>query len=86
MITDPTPVETLLLYMGPGWPSSVPVPGACYRKRRVFQSSPMPSKVFISYRHDDARYQARWIYEAFSQVMPREHIFMDVDSRPSANM
>jgi formylglycine-generating enzyme required for sulfatase activity len=46
----------------------------------------MPSKVFISYRRDDARYQARMIYEAFSRVLPREHVFMDMDSiAPGAN-
>jgi hypothetical protein len=40
----------------------------------------MPSKVFISYRLEDARYQAQMIYEAFLRVLPREHVFMDMDS------
>jgi hypothetical protein len=64
----------------------VPATDACDRKRRVFQCPAMPSKVFISYRRDDARYQARDIYEAFSRVLPREHVFMDVDTiAPGAN-
>jgi formylglycine-generating enzyme required for sulfatase activity len=42
----------------------------------------MPSKVFISYRRDDSRYQARIIYQAFCRVLPREHVFMDIDSIP----
>jgi TIR domain len=40
---------------------------------------PMPSKVFISYRREDSNYQARMIDEAFSRVLPWEHIVMDVD-------
>jgi hypothetical protein len=55
------------------------VPGACESKFRVFQSSAMPTKVFISYRREDSNYQARMVHEAFSRVLPREHIFMDVD-------
>ena len=39
----------------------------------------MPTKVFISYRREDSNYQARMVHEAFSRVLPREHIFMDVD-------
>lgn len=42
----------------------------------------MVGKVFISYRRDDSRYQARMIYTAFTQVIPREHVFMDIDSIP----
>jgi hypothetical protein len=42
----------------------------------------MPSKVFISYRRDDSKYQARMIHEAFRRVLPREHVFMDIDSIP----
>jgi formylglycine-generating enzyme required for sulfatase activity len=42
----------------------------------------MPSKVFISYRRDDSRYQARMIHEAFCQVLPQEHVFMDTASIP----
>lgn len=42
----------------------------------------MAGRVFISYRRDDSRYQARMIYTAFTQVIPREHVFMDIDSIP----
>jgi formylglycine-generating enzyme required for sulfatase activity len=42
----------------------------------------MPNKVFISYRRADSRYQARMIYATFCQIMPRENVFMDVDSIP----
>src|SRR5436190_20391076 len=42
----------------------------------------MPTKVFISYRRDDSKYQARGVYAAFQQVLPREDLFMDIDSIP----
>jgi uncharacterized protein (DUF2252 family) len=42
----------------------------------------MAEKVFISYRRDDSRYQARDIHKAFCQVIPRDHVFMDVDTIP----
>ena len=42
----------------------------------------MPSKVFISYRRDDRKWQAREIYRALTQVLPRDHVFMDIDSIP----
>jgi uncharacterized membrane protein YeaQ/YmgE (transglycosylase-associated protein family) len=42
----------------------------------------MPSKVFISYRREDSKYQARGVYDAFQKVLPRDSIFMDVDSIP----
>jgi hypothetical protein len=42
----------------------------------------MPSKVFISYRRDDSKYQARMIHEAFCHVLPQEHVFMDTASIP----
>ena len=42
----------------------------------------MPRKVFISYRRDDSRYQARMVYSAFTQVVARENVFMDIDSIP----
>jgi hypothetical protein len=42
----------------------------------------MAVKVFISYRRDDSRYQARDIHKAFCQVIPRDHVFMDVDTIP----
>src|SRR5262245_23912704 len=42
----------------------------------------MAAKVFISYRREDSRYQARMIHAAFCQVLPRDHVFMDVDTIP----
>ena len=42
----------------------------------------MAAKVFISYRRDDAKYQARIIHEAFCKAIPSDHVFMDVDSIP----
>jgi formylglycine-generating enzyme required for sulfatase activity len=38
--------------------------------------------IFISYRRDDSRWQARMIYDALRRVLPRERVFMDVDSIP----
>jgi|SRR5208337_2690076 len=38
------------------------------------------TKVFISYRRDDSKYQARRIYDALIEVLPNEHVFMDIDS------
>jgi formylglycine-generating enzyme required for sulfatase activity len=40
----------------------------------------MATKVFISYRRDDSRYQARMIHAAFCKAIPSDHVFMDVDS------
>jgi uncharacterized protein (DUF2252 family) len=46
----------------------------------------MAAKVFISYRRDDTRYQADRIRAAFCQVIPPDHVFMDVDTiQPGAN-
>jgi TIR domain len=42
----------------------------------------MPSKVFISYRRDDARWQAREIYRSLTQVLPHDHVFMDTKGIP----
>jgi TIR domain len=42
----------------------------------------MVAKVFISYRRADANYPARMIYNAFRAVLPRNNVFMDVDSIP----
>jgi len=42
----------------------------------------MPRKVFISYRRDDSKWQARPIHEAFCRVVSRDHVFMDIDSIP----
>ena len=40
------------------------------------------TSIFISYRRDDSRYQAHRICEAFRRVLPRERLFMDIDSIP----
>jgi Uncharacterized protein conserved in bacteria (DUF2252)/TIR domain len=46
----------------------------------------MTAKVFISYRRDDSKYQARMIHAAFCRVIPSDHVFMDVDTiRPGEN-
>ena len=42
--------------------------------------SGQPPKVFISYRRDDSKYQARDIYRALTRVLPRDHVFMDIDT------
>ena len=42
----------------------------------------MPNKVFISYRREDSRYQARRIYDAFVQALPPDTVFMDVEAIP----
>jgi hypothetical protein len=42
----------------------------------------MSSRVFISYRREDSKWQARMIYEAFERVLGRECVFMDIDSIP----
>jgi hypothetical protein len=42
-------------------------------------SSELP-KVFISYRRDDSKYQARDIYRALIRVLRRDHVFMDIDT------
>jgi hypothetical protein len=42
----------------------------------------MATKVFISYRRGDGKYQADRIYKAFCQVVPRDHVFMDSESIP----
>ena len=42
----------------------------------------MTAKVFISYRRDDSRYQARMIHAAFCHELPHDDVFMDVDSIP----
>ena len=40
------------------------------------------ARIFISYRRQDAKYQARSIYAAFAREVGRENVFMDVDSIP----
>lgn len=39
-------------------------------------------KIFISYRRNDSKYQAREVYRALLGVLPNENVFMDVDSIP----
>jgi formylglycine-generating enzyme required for sulfatase activity len=36
------------------------------------------TKVFISYRRDDSKYQALRIYEALIKVLPKDQVFMDI--------
>jgi formylglycine-generating enzyme required for sulfatase activity len=38
------------------------------------------AKVFISYRREDSKWQAREVYRALTHVLARDHVFMDVDS------
>jgi hypothetical protein len=40
------------------------------------------TKVFISYRREDTKYQAREIYKALRNVLTPENVFMDIDSIP----
>ncbi len=40
------------------------------------------ARIFISYRRQDSRYQARSIYSAFVREVGPENVFMDVDSIP----
>jgi formylglycine-generating enzyme required for sulfatase activity len=40
------------------------------------------TRIFISYRRQDSKYQARSIYAAFAREVGRENVFMDVDSIP----
>jgi formylglycine-generating enzyme required for sulfatase activity len=42
----------------------------------------MSSKVFISYRRDDARWPAKQIYDAFIKVLSKEDVFIDINSIP----
>jgi len=42
----------------------------------------MTARVFISYRRNDSKYQARMIYGAFQKVVPRDCLFMDINSIP----
>jgi TIR domain len=42
----------------------------------------MPIKVFISYRRDEAKWQAREIYGALKRVLPPDHVFMDTEIIP----
>jgi hypothetical protein len=39
-------------------------------------------KIFISYRRDDSRWQARQIFNAIAATVPRESVFMDIDAIP----
>jgi hypothetical protein len=39
-------------------------------------------KVFISYRRDDAKWQARELYLKLTVVLPHDHVFMDIDTIP----
>ena len=38
------------------------------------------SNIFISYRRDDSRWQARLLYDALTKVLSPDRVFMDIDS------
>ena len=38
------------------------------------------TRIFISYRRDDAKWQARPVYEAFRKVLASDEVFMDIDT------
>jgi hypothetical protein len=42
----------------------------------------MVAKIFISYRRDESRYQARMIYDALLRALPHENVFIDIDTIP----
>jgi TIR domain len=52
------------------------------RRQVAPKESAKRENVFISYRRDDAQYQARDFYQELSKVLPAENIFMDIDSIP----
>src|SRR4051812_14372865 len=39
-------------------------------------------KIFLSYRREDSRWPARQLYEALARTLPRNQVFMDIDSIP----
>ena len=39
-------------------------------------------KVFISYRRDDTAHAADRIYEALTKVLPKDHVFIDIEKLP----
>jgi hypothetical protein len=55
---------------------------SAYCVGRFLGASGVSQKVFISYRRDTARYQARQIMSALREVLPGEQVFMDYDSIP----
>ena len=38
------------------------------------------ARIFVSYRRDDSRYQARLIYDALTKVLSRGRMFMDIEN------
>ena len=50
--------------------------------RRLFNNRNRSKSIFISYRRDDSKYQARMIYQSFARVVSAKDLFMDVDSIP----
>jgi hypothetical protein len=52
------------------------------RRRAAPKASKKSERVFISYRRNDAQYQARDVYQELSKVLPPQNIFMDIDSIP----
>jgi hypothetical protein len=55
--------------------------GAKEQQEEGSRRQPQP-KVFISYRQDESKYQAKRMHDAFARVLPPGHIFMDVDTVP----
>jgi hypothetical protein len=39
-------------------------------------------RIFISYRRDESKYEAKRIHDAFAKALPRGYVFMDIDSVP----
>ena len=42
----------------------------------------MSKKIFISYRREDSRWESLHLYKALTQVLPPDHVFLDVDAIP----
>jgi hypothetical protein len=41
---------------------------------------PQQPRVFISYRREESKYQAKRIHDALVKVLPPKNVFMDVDT------
>lgn len=51
-------------------------------RHNVAKPAATSTKVFISYRREDTKYQAKMIYTALVKSLPQGHVFMDIDSIP----
>ena len=65
-----------------GRQGSASAAAADVRKHDKVNATHAGTKVFISYRRDDSRYQARLIYKAFLESLTAENVFMDIDAIP----